>query len=118
MVYINRVWWIVSIKMKTIIQFELTEMWDDECGGKSATLNAATEGALNVEGALYEYPCGLAIAASTKHDITMNGFIVSLLNFFFAQIKMNHKKWKFYKMFVFFSMFSTRCIRAQFKTDT
>lgn len=112
MVYINRVWWIVSIKIKTIIQFELTEMWDAECGGKSATLNAAAEGAL------YEYPCGLAIAASTKHDITINGFIVSLLNFLCTNQNEPQKVKILQNVCLFFSMFSTRCIRAQFKTDT
>lgn len=49
---------------------EKDDAWDDECGGKSETLNSGGAGEL------YEYPCGLAIAASTKHDIiTMNGFI-------------------------------------------
>lgn len=95
-------------------------MWDDECGGKSATLNAATEDVLNGAGALYEYPCGLAIAASTKHDITINGFIVSLLNFLCT--KQNEpqkvKILQNVRLFAFFSVFSTRCIRAQFKTDT
>lgn len=71
-----------SFEKKIVLRLTLNDGLDDTCGGKSATLNSGA-------GELYEYPCGLANAANTKHESTINGFIVSFSNFLFAQITNN-----------------------------